>query len=170
MATLRPATLSEIILAIRDRVTSACRMPRDAVFVTATESTEHLKVNAERLVGLRPTGETPAEGIDGGGRYVNRRRRTMDVVLYSRMWLDETNVSTEMLTKASLGHFTFEDLVVNVLEDWFPLDREGNAISEPVACLDWLTPARDRKDAGWVSSRLEVAFVYSRLLTLPEVA
>lgn len=170
MPTLRRATCREILLAIHERIFASCKIPRERIVITAADAEDVEHVNAEQDVLLRAMGESPEAGIEGGGRYVNRRKRTLEVVLRTRLWVDEAHTDTKRLTDASLGHWALEDLVVDALEHWFPLDSAGDALSEPVECKGISMPRKDRKDKGWISSRLDASFVYLRDLTLAERA
>jgi hypothetical protein len=168
--TLRKAACGEILLAIAARVVSTTGLDATRVLIAAVSSPWDVPHHgAAQDILLMPRGEVPEAPVDGGGRYVNLRKRTLEVAVRTRLQLDTAQTDKTRLTDDSLGHLALEDRVCDGLENWFPLDADtGDAIATPLAVGRLTGPAKDHRDATWVSTQFTVDFLYERDLTLPE--
>lgn len=167
--TTRRASVRETVLLLRARLAAGLGWDEERIIITAAEPDDTPHHQADQDILLRLEGERPEASIDGGGRYVNLRTRNIAVWARSRLFLDTRDSDLARLTHTSLGHVALEDDIVDVLEGWLPVDDDGNATSTPVILGTFSRPEKDRKDDGWVRSRVDLSFQYLRDLTLPEL-
>lgn len=167
MAELRPATPREVVRAVRQRLIDAVPMAPSRVILCACEPDDVPHAGAQQDVLLRLEGESPAGTFDGGGRYVDLRRRTFAVWPRTRMSLDPVGSDLERLTRDTIGHLELETAIDDALAGWLAEDGD-DAIALPVDIGTFSTPVRDRGDASWVRSRLEFSVTYLKARSLPE--
>jgi hypothetical protein len=166
---------NEVLKALRGRLATMLNWHVERILIAAAgpEDCEHLASEQDIVLKAGHEGEAPGGGeggFEGGGRYVMRRQRDVAIYPRTRVWLDEAPQDAVHITDASLGHWALEDLIIDYVQAWFALDSSLNAISEPFVCKGIGEPARDHRDKGWISSRIDCAFVYERLVTLAEIA
>lgn len=171
MATLRRAGIGEILLAIQARLVAATGFHTTRVIIAAVANPGDVPhQGAEQDILIMPRDESPEVAVDGGGRYVNLRKRTIEVAARTRLRLDTAQGDEIRLTDTSLGHLALEDLIADALENWFPLDgTTGDALCTDLDVGRCSRPTKDPKDPTWVSSGFTMTFQYLRNLTLPEV-
>ncbi|MDE2105775.1 MAG: hypothetical protein KGL39_51600 [Patescibacteria group bacterium] len=162
------ASLKDILLLIQTQVVAITGLDISRVIITAKSPDQVLHAGATEDILLRVMGERPdTNQIDGAGRIVNNRLRTVQVVVRTKVALDPTGQDQVHLTDPTLGHFVLEDSVVDALEEFFPLDINGNLLTAvPVRIGPWGLPTPDREDDTWLSSTADLEIVYTRNLDL----
>lgn len=118
---------------------------------------------ADQDVIVRVMGERPEQGvIEGAGRYDDRRERSLEVAVRTRVQLDQAGQALQLLTHASLGHLRMEDLVVEALQLFSPPSRRGGVLAAPLFAGRWTAPQRMKSNPDWVWSTLDVPLSYVR--------
>lgn len=168
---LRSASNREILLAIKARIEAVTGLDDSQVLVTAAEPPDVPHFKGDQDVLLRLGQETYAEGepADGGGRAVDLRKQEVEVYCRTRLFLDSRDQDHARLTDASLGHIVLVDQVYNALASTFAFeDGPGDDLALPGRMGAVARPVKDRGNPNWISSRVDISYIYQRDLSLPE--
>lgn len=168
------ANFEDILAALRARISSVCLLDFDRVLISSLPTTDipHTAALQEVIIGV--DSESPQASIDGGGRYVNLRKRRIRLTVRTRGNLDEVVSDLVKLTDANIGHFAMEDRLCDAVELWIALDDPENALCTPITTTSFAAAEHDssRRNRGlseWISSRMDLETLYLRDLTLDEV-
>lgn len=170
MATVHRTGLANILLAIRDRLMQRLQMPPELVLVTARDSLPFDR-HGDQYVWIRPRNQAPnLPVIEGGGRFDARMRRTIAVTCRTRLALDESDQDYEWLLNRELGHFELEEAIWDALYLWAPADVDENwLVAMPLQPRGTAAPQKDKVNAEWGESSLEVEVEYLMNLTLDDL-
>lgn len=160
-ATFARASIQDALLLLRSQIASVTGLDESFVVVTLDDQAPHYRGNRDVLLVLGDESKDEPM-IEGGGRVVNMRYRTVDVVPRLRCHLDRSDADLLKLTDESLGFLAFEALVVDAVELFIATDASENALSLPMTADRVSRPQRDRDDPNWVSSRFSVTIAYLR--------
>lgn len=152
---------SDVLLAIRDRIVDTAAVQANKIGIVARD--EPIKSNAEKLVFLRPRRYTIGrEEVDSAGRLATVMIRQLDVIINSRAALDKPNSDQVWLTDAGgRGYFDLEEDVLNSLQEFFPVDSDGNNLTiYPIRIFAGSQPDIE-KEPGWgaANATFEVAYM-----------
>lgn len=167
MPTVVRAAFGDVLLAVRTELAEFLEWHASRILIVAGDRDVPYRTGDQDVL-LRSRRESPERGaIDGGGRVVNRRTRTFDVEMRTRMVLDPADQDLQRLTTDSTGHLALEDMVCDCLECFFPLDGDGNSlVCAPLRCQGLSDAEQDRDSPVWVTSTWTVEVLYDRALTL----
>lgn len=156
-------TFRAILLAVRTELASFLTWDTSRIAIVAGDADVPHRVGDHDMV-LRARAESPdRSAIDGGGRRNNKRTRTFDVEVRSRRVSDRAGEDLQALTTVDTGHLDLEDRVVDCLEDYFPLDNDGNSlVSQGLVCQGLSKAEREREDPQWLSSSWTIEVLYRR--------
>lgn len=159
-----PAPIGTIVTATAAYLADQTGLDPSRVFITVMTPDDTPRFGAAQDILLRPMSEEPDVGIiDGAERFDNRRIRSIEVSIRTRLFLDQAGQDSARLTDVSLGHFQMEDKVVDALEFYYPSDGDtNNALSLPFRVGRLTAPQRLRDDANWLFSTFTVAVQYMR--------
>lgn len=152
-----------ILLAVRAELAEFLEWHESRIHIVAGDTEVPYRTGDQDIV-LRAGDERPdREAIDGGGRRNNKRMRSFEVEVRTRMVLDPTDEDLQRLTTASTGHMALEDRVCDCLEVWYPIDDGDNVLTSQALRLHGLSKARrDRGNPQWVTSTWDVEVLYRR--------
>lgn len=152
---------SDVLLAIRDQIVNMAAVQANKVEIVSRDSP--VKTKAEKLVFLRPRRYTVGrEEVDSAGRLVTAKIRQLDVIINSRAALDKPDSDQTWLTDTGgRGYFDFEEDVIDALQDFFPVDSDGNNLTMyPIRILAGSQPdIEDEPGWGAASATFEVAYM-----------
>jgi hypothetical protein len=164
--------IGRVLTLMASHLAEAMSLDPTRVIITALDfdDTPHYGAEQDILIGV--SSEWPGVPREGGGRYVNERGRTFQVVVRTRYLMDTPQQDRLRLLRASVGHFAMEDRVSDALESLIITDENDNALTLPLLMGEWSKPKRsgrgDSKDSsGWMVSYNNVKARYYRLLDLP---
>ncbi len=164
------STMMTILLGVQAQIIAsasyfAVSLDASRCLITALPAANVPHTQGDQDVLVRLMNENPNEGfIEGGGRVVDYRYRTLEITVRSRTYLDDVQQDLVRLTDSTLGHIVLEDAVVNALQCIQIGDSSQNLLTEPMTVGSISTPEKDRDDPNWVSSSLSVKVPYSRNL------
>lgn len=123
MAIVR-AKLSQILPVMQQRLMAVLGFPKERVKLSCRRNTPHPH---EQYVVVRPRSHITHQVYrHGGGRADTRVTRRVAVELWTRLALDETGDSEQWLLDASLGHLDREHQIFDALENFQPLNAQGD--------------------------------------------
>jgi hypothetical protein len=131
------------------------------LIVARRKKTPHFAAVQDVLV--RPAGfRVQIPWADTEGRVGMLIRRTILLTPRTRMELDQADQDIDLLTDASLGHFVFEEAIINALHLYQPLDGAGDALTiEPMHLTQGDDAAKeDEKSQGWGYATLNLEASY----------
>ena len=135
------------------------------IFVSVLDADSCPLFDGDQDVILRVMGERREGGmLEGAGRVDDRRTREIQVVMRSRVYLDQVEQDLIRLTDASLGHLWLEDAVADALEIFMATDGDGNVLTTPWYLEGPTAPQAMRNDRNWVWSAFTCSFDYERAL------
>ena len=118
-------------------------------------------LQADQILVITPETENMIRPqIGSAGRKDARVDRGVTVVLWSRLNLDVAWQDQSFLLDTTYGLIPFENLVVNSLLTWIPMDSGQNVLAMPTRC-QMITPPTSR-NADWGSEALSVTYQYYR--------
>lgn len=169
MAAQIRAKLRDILLDVRGRLMEVTGLPPERVAVDARQDADEpdLNLQADQYFLIRVKGQTPAPGVEGGGRVNTRVKRRIQVCLRTRLALDEAGRDLLWLTEQSLGHLEREHQLYDALSTYQPTDGKGNwLVAEPIVLEQSTEPRKDKADPSWGRSAVE--FVVDFALALDQ--
>lgn len=163
MAAWVASDLSTILPVVTAKIAEITGLDASRVVVSVLQPEDVPTVAAAQDVIVRLMGELPDEGIiHGSGRYDDRRHRTLEVSVRTRLHLDQIGQNLQQLTHASLGHLRMEDLVVEALELYSVAGTAGDVLTAPLRVGRLTTPGKLRSNPDWICSTFTVECEYSR--------
>jgi hypothetical protein len=152
-----------ILLKLRLRVAEWCALDLSRVVVTVLDPSETPRTTAQQDILLRPGGEDSLEGIlDGSGRYDDRRTRSLELSVRTRVQLDQAGQDLTRLTDASLGHVQMEDRLIDGLQNYQVPGDGSDVWTAPLRLTRLSQPQRLKGDIDWVSSTFTAHYEYTR--------
>lgn len=158
-------SISEIMLAIRQKLIDAQVLPPDRIFIVARESQQLRDHQAPEVIYIRPRGMVVDQLIlEAGGRYTTRIIRIVDIFVRVRNQRDKSMSDIQWLTDADQSYFKLEEAVMNVLNVAFLEDGVGNELlCEPMRPVSTESPQVDRGKLGWgnAAASYEVHYLFA---------
>lgn len=157
MATVLATDLRTLLIDLRERIMDRLDFPAERVLIIARAKMP-ANLQADQYVIIRVMGQKPDWNTEyGHGRVEHRVRRTLQIVLKTRLATDEVNEDFLWLTDKSLGHLDMEHELYDSLQTYSPIDVNDNAlIYEPLVVTMVDRPLKEEVNEEWGESWIEV--------------
>lgn len=157
-----------VLLAIQRRLMDVMAYPEERVLLDADDEGHEAPhpQQAEQYLRVK-WGDSgfDQDVFEGAGRVVPIEQVQLNVEVWTRLALDDTNQMGIWLTEQTLGHALARHLVLKALAGFQPADTGGRwLVTEPMIPQGTVKPRRKRSGDGWGSS--VVRFLVSYALDL----
>jgi hypothetical protein len=120
-------------------------VPSQVILVSPGRTPPNVDTIGDQYLILMPRAVDPElRREEGGGRTDKRARRTLDIIVRSRLALDEIDRDTLFLTSYSQGVIPLEETVLDCLIDFQPQDSFGNLLTD--VPLKWIVNSEPRRE------------------------
>ncbi len=163
------ATIAEILTAAKLKLVTDIGISSSKVFITFADDANPITPVKERHISIRVGAPSP-DSFGGAGRRSTRVRRDLIVTAFTRMNLDQIRRNDLWYTKATTGHYTIEEAIVDSLHIRFlfsPAPESRKLTALPLHWFEGLQPPRlPTPEAGWGWSVLMFQIDYVQRMTL----
>ena len=151
------ASTAQIAVAIKDKLLADNVLPAGRVVISARFFSD-TSSKADHFVVVRPN-EMSAESNweESKGRQCTVVNRTFSIDVYTRLGVDDT-MKDEVW---ALGHFSYEDAIIDSLMIYQPVNGDGSAVTVcPIHFTGITHPDKIATVPGWGTSTLNFAAEY----------
>ena len=158
-------SLTAILPVIRQKLIDDEILQGTRINFTVEEDWPHLSAQQDILLKVR-TEKRHGNFQMGSGRYDVRVKRTLQVILRTRKLSDKVGSDYKLLNDTAVGVIAIEDSIIESLEDFIPVDANGNMLTfEGLEFSDISEPQKAKAQKDWTSSSVNFTIPYRRAVT-----
>lgn len=165
MATWLRSSFNDILGSVVARLAEVTSFPSERIKITAKR--QWARYQNDQVLFVIPQGITRTAAVaDGSGRIMTQVERQVWVQCAVRLALDTVDSGEYWFTDETLGLIALEEMVLDALTEWKPVDTSQNALTiEPVKFLGAVPPTQEVEMPGYGQETLAFNIIYGLPLT-----